>query len=410
MTGPKIPKGWKKTTLGEVAEIIGGGTPKTDVPEFWDGIIPWLSVVDFNYDNRWVTKTDKTITEQGLKNSSTNMLEAGDLIVSARGTVGAFAQLKVPMAFNQSCYGLRANEISENDFLYYLLKHNIQQLKQNVHGAVFDTITRDTFDQVDVLLPPLPEQRAIAGVLSSLDDKIELLREQNKTLEATAQAIFKRWFIDFEFPDAKGHPYKSSGGKMIPSSLGHIPAGWRVGKLGDEFEIIMGQSPDGSSYNESNDGMIFFQGRAEFKDRFPNTRLYTTEPKRIAEKFDVLVSVRAPVGDINVAFDKCCIGRGLGAVRCKNKSYALYKIQSLREIFNKFEAEGTVFGSINKESFANIAVIIPEGKMINMAETVLNPLDLKIFDNFIQIQTLSALRDTLLPKLMKGELSTMQVL
>lgn len=238
------------TTLGDVAEIIGGGTPKTSNTEYWNGGIPWLSVVDFNDDNRWVYRTDKSITQKGLKNSSTRLLNAGDLIISARGTVGAFAQLKIPMAFNQSCYGLRAKENSENNFLYYLLKQNIQQIKKNVHGAVFDTITREIFDQIEIIFPLLPEQRAIAAVLSSLDDKIELLREQNKTLEATAQAIFKEWFVKFNFPvefevkseklKMKSLGYKDAGGKMINSELGKIPEGWRIGSLSNIANFLNG--------------------------------------------------------------------------------------------------------------------------------------------------------------------------
>ncbi|MFQ5455411.1 MAG: restriction endonuclease subunit S, partial [Nitrospirota bacterium] len=181
-------KGWKKTTLGEVAKIISGGTPKTSVPEYWNGDIPWLSVTDFNNENRWVNQTEKHITKKGLENSSTKLLDAGDIVISDRGTVGVFAQLKRPMAFNQSCYGIKENTNSTKDFLFYLIKQNNNQLKKNVHGAVFDTITRNTFDQIEILLPSIQEQRAIAAVLSSLDDKIELLREQNKTLESTAQA------------------------------------------------------------------------------------------------------------------------------------------------------------------------------------------------------------------------------
>ena len=377
---------WEETTLGKVVHLIGGGTPKTTIKEYWNGDIPWLSVVDFNNDNRWTNNTEKKITKKGLENSSTTLLKEGDLIISARGTVGALAQLKFPMAINQSCYGIREKEgISKNDFLYYLTKFSLEQFLKNAHGAVFDTITRQTFDNITISLPPLPEQRAIAEVLSSLDDKIELLRKQNETLENIAQVIFKEWFGQYKIGD-------------------ELPEGWKVGKLSEEFEIIMGQSPSGESYNETKEGMIFFQGRAEFQERFPKIRLYTTEPKRIAEKFDVLVSVRAPVGDINVAFHQCCIGRGLAAVRAKNKSYALYKIKSLKEMFDKFEAEGTVFGSINKDSFSNIGVVISKEESIKRFEDAVNPMDQKIFNNYSQIQTLSTLRDTLLPRLMRGDL------
>ena len=278
-------------------------------------------------------------------------------------------------------------------FLFYLLKN--VSIAPYITGAVQPKLSKENLYRISFCIPENEsEQKAIATVLSSFDDKIELLRRQNKTLEKIAQTIFKEWFVNFTI---NGKNLK------INNSTG-LPEGWRMGKLGEEFEIVMGQSPDGASYNESCEGMIFFQGRTDFQERFPAIRLYTTEPKRIAERFDVLVSVRAPVGDINVASDRCCIGRGLGAVRGKCKSYTLYKIQSLQGDFNKFEAEGTVFGSIGKDSFADIEAIIPDNETVTAFEAIASNIDAKIFTNNSQIQTLSKLRDLLLPKLMKGEI------
>ncbi|NCS50532.1 MAG: restriction endonuclease subunit S [Microcystis aeruginosa BK11-02] len=191
---------------------------------------------------------------------------------------------------------------------------------------------------------------------------------------------------------------------MVSSELGDIPEGWRVGKLGDEFEILMGQSPSGSTFNENKQGIIFFQGRTDFGFRFPTIRLYTTEPSRIAEKFDVLVSVRAPVGDVNLASEKCCIGRGLAAVKSQYKSYCLHKIKSFKKLFNVFESEGTVFGSINKQSFNSLESIIPINKVIKDFEAIITTIDQKFYVNDLQIQTLTKIRDSLLPKLMSGQI------
>ena len=193
----QLMSSWKEFKLGEVIEIIGGGTPKTSISEYWNGNIPWLSVVDFNTGKKYVSKTEKTITEEGLKNSSTKLLQKNDIIISARGTVGALAMLDKPMTFNQSCYGIRAKENeSTNDYIFYLLKDTVNQLLQISHGGVFDTITKATFDEIDISLPPLEEQKAIAEVLSSLDDKIDLLHRQNQTLESLAQTLFRQWFIE----------------------------------------------------------------------------------------------------------------------------------------------------------------------------------------------------------------------
>ena len=167
-----------KYKLSEIMDIIGGGTPKTSKPEYWNGNIPWLSVKDFNNDYRYVYETEKTITQAGLNNSSTKLLKRNDSIISARGTVGEMAMIPYPMAFNQSCYGLRAKEgLVDEEYLYYLIKYNVVVLKKNTHGSVFDTITRDTFDSIEVELPSLVEQKVVASILRDLDDKIEVNNE-----------------------------------------------------------------------------------------------------------------------------------------------------------------------------------------------------------------------------------------
>lgn len=174
-----------KYKLSEIMDLIGGGTPKTSVSEYWDGSIPWLSVKDFNNDYRYVYKTEKTITEAGLNNSSTKLLQRDDSIISARGTVGEMAMIPFPMAFNQSCYGLRAKrEIVDPTFLYYLVKHNVLVLKKNTHGSVFDTITRDTFAGIEIDIPELEVQFRIASILKDIDDKIELNTMINENLAA----------------------------------------------------------------------------------------------------------------------------------------------------------------------------------------------------------------------------------
>ena len=172
-----------KCKLSEVIELIGGGTPKTSRPEYWNGDIPWLSVKDFNNGFRYVYETEKTITQLGLEKSSTNLLQRDDVIISARGTVGELATVPFPMAFNQSCYGLRARTgIVTSDYLYYLIKHNVSVLKKNTHGSVFDTITRNTFENIEVEIPSIERQEKIASILRDYDEKIELNNKINNNL------------------------------------------------------------------------------------------------------------------------------------------------------------------------------------------------------------------------------------
>ena len=294
----------------------------------------------------------------------------------------------------------RANSNVDNSYFYYLLSQQefFDYIMSGAKGCKMPRGDKRQIMQWKVELPPLDEQRHIASVLSSIDDKIELNRRINRNLEQQAQALFKAWFVDFE-------PFKD--GKFVDSELGMIPEGWKVGNLSDIANITMGQSPDGKSYNECGDGMIFYQGRAEFGYRFPYVRLYTTQPKKIAEPLSILLSVRAPVGDINIAYYKCCIGRGLAAIQCTNKcqSFLFYLIQSLKPIFNQYNGEGTVFGSISKEALSNIRIVIPKIEVINRFESIAKNIDRLILQYFLQIKNLESLRDTLLPRLMSGELN-----
>ena len=165
---------WNRVPLIDYIELIGGGTPKTTVPEYWNGNIPWLSVKDFNNDKRYVYSTEKHISQSGFENSPTKMLHKDDIIISARGTVGEIAMIPFDMAFNQSCYGIRASRGIDQPFLYYLLKNCISQLKRMTHGSVFDTITRDTFANIEVDIPDAETQKRISSVLADIDNKIEV--------------------------------------------------------------------------------------------------------------------------------------------------------------------------------------------------------------------------------------------
>ena len=204
----------------------------------------------------------------------------------------------------------------------------------------------------------------------------------NENLEQQAQALYYHMFVE----------------NMSPK--------WDKGTLSDIADITMGQSPSGSSYNEEGEGTIFFQGRAEFGFRFPSIRLYTTEPKRMACANDILMSVRAPVGDLNVAHTNCCIGRGLSAIHSKTgqPSFVLYTMFALKKQLNVFNGEGTVFGSINRNSLNNMPIVIPSPESITAFEDTVAPIDDTILNNYDEICRLTQLRDSLLPKLMTGEL------
>jgi type I restriction enzyme S subunit len=383
---------WKETTLGEIIEVIGGGTPKTSIDEYWNGDIPWLSVVDFNNDQRWVSVTEKHITKKGLENSSTKLLNAGDLIISARGTVGAFAQLKVPMAFNQSCYGLQAKSETTNDFLYYLLKFSIPKLRKNVHGAVFDTITRDTFDKIEISLPPLKEQKEIAGILSSLDDKIDLLRKENETLEKMAQTIFKEWFVNFNFPDAQGKPYKKSGGKMIDSELGEIPEGWRVGKYEDMVDVTTGKGIKKETLKS--DGLYQVLGA--------NGEIGKSNEYLFDENL-ILTGRVGTLGTVYVSKGRVWISDNVLISKPKLEENFYFSYFQMKRLNFESLNRGSTQPLVTQTDLKNVTIVLPELEILRKWHGVILSLFNRIFNNNSQIQTLSQSRDTLLPKLMSGE-------
>lgn len=288
------------------------------------------------------------------------------------------------------------NELADSYFLARLL--SLMHLGNLSAQSAQPGLSIQTLSKQIIRLPSIIYQREISTVLKSLDDKIELNRRINDNLEQQAQALFKSWFVNFE-------PFKN--GQFVDSELGKIPKGWKVGYLSEIADIIMGQSPNGSTYNENGEGIIFYQGRAEFGTRFPSIRLFTTNPTRIAPANSILISVRAPVGDINITHKECCIGRGLAsAVSRTNKSaFLLYTLFSLKSDLDRFNAEGTVFGSINRKALETLKILIPTNDIISKFEAIVASMDQQILILHIESENLKILRDTLLPKLMSGERS-----
>jgi type I restriction enzyme S subunit len=277
----------------------------------------------------------------------------------------------------------RATEGNSQDFLFYFLANQefVDTANATDEGTRMPRADWSYLKDTIWTVPPLPVQRTIAEVLSSLDDKIDLLTRQNATREALAQTYFRQWFVERDTP---------------------------IGRLDSIAKITMGQSPRGESYNESGIGTVFFQGRGEFGWRYTTVRLYTTEPQRMAQKGDILMSVRAPVGDINIADEDCCVGRGLAAIHSEYPTFTLYALKEQSEQLEIFNGEGTVFGSISKDGLNGLEIHLPSKQKITKFEEEYSILDKKIASNSKQILTLQKLRDTLLPKLISGEVRVKQ--
>lgn len=395
---------WKKVRLGDVCTKIGSGATPSGGKEAYKGgdyhLIRSQNILDFAFSKDGLASIND---EQANKLKNVEIIQ-GDVLLNITGDSVARCCIVpseiLPARVNQHVAIIRPRkeELDNNYLLYYLQYYKRQLLQIASAGATRNAITKAMIENLILPCPKnLADQRRIASILSSLDRKIELNNKINADLEEMAQAIFKNWFVDFE-------PFKDS--KFVDSELGMIPEGWKVGTLEDIAEITMGQSPAGNSLNENREGMIFYQGSSDFGFRFPSIRVFTTEPKRLAVANSVLFSVRAPVGDINVAKEVCCIGRGVASIKSKygHDSYLFYAMKSLHKLFDSFDGEGTVFGSINKKTLSAIQILLPSDGIVEQFNNIASSFDDRIRSLSDENSRLSLLRDTLLPRLMSGEL------
>ena len=335
------------------------------------------------------------------------------VIIGRKGAYRGVHYSATPFFVIDTAFYLKPKVEMDTRWAYYeLLTQDINGLDS---GSAIPSTSREDFYGLPVQVPSLPEQRAIAHILGTLDDKIELNRRMNETLEEMARALFKSWFVDFDPVRAKmeerdtGLPLDVADlfpDRLVDSELGEIPEGWEQRTLEDCFNLTMGQSPPGSTYNANGEGVPFFQGSADFGFRYPEKRRYCTAPTRIAELDDTLVSVRAPVGDINMAWERCCIGRGLAALRHKSgsSSFTYYSAWTIQEEVSEYEHSGTVFGAINKKQFEALQVVEPRPELIEAFDTRVGPMDALIRSNTSEVYIFTSIRDTLLPKLISGEI------
>ena len=385
---------WISKTLGELTSFISKGIPPKYVDEENENTIRVLNQkCNRNFE---ISYNESRIHNAAVKKVPENkLLHSGDVLINSTGTgtAGRVAQIfNIPMPTTVDGHMILLRPTKEIDPLYYgyVIKSYQKKIESLAEGSTGQTeINRQRLqDEIYITFPKdRALQKEIGTFLFQIDEKIKNNSEINNNLEQQAQAIYQQMFIDNASSD------------------------WTEGTLSDIADITMGQSPSGSSYNEDGNGTIFFQGRAEFGFRFPSVRLYTTEPKRMACANDTLMSVRAPVGDLNVAHTDCCIGRGLAAIHSKNnhQSFVLYTMFYLKKQLDVFNGEGTVFGSINRNSLNEMPILIPSSEKLDEFEALVAPMDAAIHNNYDEICRLEQLRDSLLPQLMSGELDVSDI-
>ena len=413
----KIMAEWLKTALIDIVELIGGGTPKTSKAEYWGGNINWLSVKDFNNENRYVYSTEKTITEEGLNNSSTKLLKKDDIIISARGTVGELAMIPFPMAFNQSCYGIRAKEGIDSIFLYYLIKNSVRKLKAITHGSVFDTITRDTFANIEVAIPDIKTQHRIAKMLADIDDKVENNQRINNNLEQQAVLLFKKWFIEFD----------NSSKNMLETRFGLIPESFKLLKNGELPLVVTDYVANGSFaslkanvtlYQEPN--YAYFIRNTDLKsgtfEVFVDEHSYNFLSKSTLYGGEIIIS---NVGDVGSVFlcpklDKpMTLGNNIIMLRPEQENLRYYLYIWFKWLYGQSLIQGIKGGSaqpkFNKTDFKNLPIFLPPDDLLEQFHQIVKPMFELIDENNAENKALTITRDTLSPRLMFGELDVSDI-
>ena len=382
---------WLKTSLIDIVELIGGGTPKTSKAEYWGGNINWLSVKDFNNENRYVYSTEKTITEEGLNNSSTKLLRKDDIIISARGTVGELAMIPFPMAFNQSCYGIRAKEGIDSTFLYYLIKHSVRKLKAMTHGSVFDTITRDTFANIDVAIPDIEMQQRVAKMLANIDDKVENNQRINNNLEQQAKALYKDWFFDFS-------PF---------STEGNLPNGWRLGTVGDIIQLHDSKRvPLSGSERDKMEKIYPYYGATSLMDYVDNY-LFDGIYLLLGEDGTVVDSLGFPI--LQYVYGQFWVNNHAHIITGKEgfsveELYLFFSLTNIKSIVT-----GAVQQKVSQQNLKKVPAIIPSKEALSAFDDLIQPIFAQIRNLRDENAHLADLRDTLLPKLMSGEIDVSDI-
>lgn len=367
--------GWTIAKLGDICAFVAGSAFPQKEQGKVSGDYPFAKVKDLqsvaglswrNIDN-WIEESQlKTLKSKIIPVKSIVFAKIGEGLKRER-----FAMSSIPMCIDNNLMAAVPSTEVNNIWLYYKFKTlNISSL---VAGSALPYLRVQDLKDLDISLPPLEEQERIAGILGSLDDKIEANTRLIQTLDSLGEAVTRKYL------------------KSVQETQ----------KLIDIAHIVMGQSPKGETLNTEGSGVLFFQGKKDFGFRYPTPRTYTTAATRMAEPLDILFSVRAPIGALNRSVEACCVGRGLAAIRssCGQENTLFYTLKTNPNLWEKFEGEGTIFSAINKKGLSELDIPFSETATSNGVEDFLTSVEQEIFSLEQENLQLAATRDALIKRL-----------
>jgi len=421
---------WREYRIGEIADIVGGSTPSTSDPSNFNGDIPWMTPKDLSGPHdRYVSRGERNLSRKGLESCSAQLLPRGTVLVTSRAPIGYVAIAKNPITTNQGFRNLVPRPGVDSEFLYYWVKANVEELRRHASGSTFQELTGTALAQIRIRVPPLPEQRAIAHILGTLDDKIELNRRMNETLEAMARALFKAWFMDFEpvrakmegrwqrgqsLPGLPAHLYDIFPDRLVDSELGEIPEGWMIGKLGDVAEnprrgiqsnCIAPNTPYIALEHMPRRSIALFdwgtaEGIESNKFEFKKGEILFGKLRPYFHKVGV-----APVDGVCSTDIVVIVPRQHVWI-----SFVLGHVSSLEFVdYTNAGSSGTKMPRTSWGDMARYEIVLPPESVAETFNTLVQPLIERIISGIHESRTLAALRDALLPKLIRGEIRVKEV-
>lgn len=389
---------WREYKISDIADVIGGGTPKTSIEEYWNGDIPWLAPRDLTgYNKVYISHGYRFITVDGLKKSSTKLMPKGAVLLTSRAPIGYVAIAENEICTNQGFKSLVPKQDKcTSEFLYYWIKNSIDYLQQLGTGTTFAEISGSVVKSIEISLPQLEEQKAIAEVLSSLDDKIDLLHRQNKTLEELAQTLFRQWFIE----EAKDEwEKKPLGDFCIKITKGTTPTTLKKQFVDRGINFI--------KVNCIDDNGNYLEDKFNYIDDETNELLNRSK----LQKGDILYSIAGTIGRISVVPEEILpanVNQALAILRIdKNKINPNYIRYCLKDKNITFELHSKIVHAVQPNlslgEISNTLIPLADENTLNKFSLSVDSLEEKIEQNKQQIKTLENMRDTLLPKLMSGE-------
>lgn len=378
-------------------DMHSGGTPDTSESEYWNGNFKWLSSGETR--QRFIDDTESRITQLGIEKSSTKLAIKNDVVMACAGqgkTRGQVSFLLDDMYINQSVIAMTADDSILNPlFLFYNLSVRYDELRGSSDASsTRGSITTKSLKKLAMLIPDIETQEKISSILIAYDTLIENNNKRIRLLEQMAENLYNEWFVRFRFPGYEDVELENV-----------IPKGWKIERLSDIADIIMGQSPESENYNTNCEGLPFHQGVGSYGDFYLIDDVYSTKGNRIAEANSIIFSVRAPVGRINITLNKIILGRGVAGINSV-KGYNAYLLWMLKNQFQQEDiiGNGSIFASVTKKDLLGFKILMPNEELIQKFDSIASGIESAMRKISLINSNLKKQRDMLLPRLMSGKL------